>query len=218
MFRCRRWVSSSPSLPVSRCPYVIGLSLVACCPGGTASNVVTYLARADMPLSVAMTAASTLGAVVMTPLLSSLLIGQLVPVDALALLVSTVQVVLLPVVLGYFLNRTFPKAVAAVTPLSALSAVVLIAVICGSVVAQNAAAISSAGPQLLVAVAALHAGGFLLGYGASRASGAPETVSRTNSIEVGMQNSALGAMLAMTHFPAHPLAAVPCAIRRAHTA
>jgi BASS family bile acid:Na+ symporter len=192
--------------------YAIGLCVVGSCPGGTASNVVTYLARADVPLSVAMTTASTLGAVVATPLLTALLLGTLVPVSAAALLASTLQVVLLAVLAGAALNSAFPGAVRRAAPAAALSAVLLIATICGSVIAQNAGAARAAGPRLLAAVAALHAGGFALGYAASKGLGAPETTARTTSIEVGMQNSALGAVLASLHFPAHPLAAVPCAL------
>ena len=202
-------VSKLLSLPLD---LTVGLCLVGACPGGTASNVVTYLANADLPLSVAMTTASTLGAVVATPMLTKLLLGTLVPVDVTALLVSTVQVVLLPVVLGAALNQAFPKVVSKLAPASALSAVLLIAVICGSVISQNAAAVAAAGPRLLLAVATLHSGGFALGYFISKTLGLPEKVARTNSIEVGMQNSALGALLATAHFPANPLAAVPCAI------
>jgi BASS family bile acid:Na+ symporter len=202
-------VSRLLALPLD---FAVGLCIVGACPGGTASNVVTYLAKADLPLSVAMTTASTMGAVIATPVITKLLLGTLVPVDVAALLLSTVQVVLLPVLLGAALNQTFPKQVERLAPLSALSAVLLIAAICGSVIAQNASAVASAGPRLLLAVAILHAGGFALGYGLSKVVGMPEKVARTNSIEVGMQNSALGALLATSHFPGNPLAAVPCAI------
>lgn len=202
-------VSRMANLPLD---FVIGLCIVGSCPGGTASNVVTYLANADVPLSVAMTTASTLGAVVATPLLTQALLGTLIPVDALALLVSTLQVVLLPVVLGAAINSAFPRQVEKLAPISALTAVVLIAVICGATIAQNSAAVLQAGPRLLAAVGVLHLGGFTLGYFMSKALKFPETAARTNSIEVGMQNSALGAVLATAHFPAHPLAAVPCAI------
>uniref|UniRef100_A0A1D2A3A2 Uncharacterized protein n=1 Tax=Auxenochlorella protothecoides TaxID=3075 RepID=A0A1D2A3A2_AUXPR len=202
-------ISRLVSLPLD---HVIGLCLVGSCPGGTASNVVTFLAGADVTLSVAMTAASTLGAVVMTPTMTGLTLGTLVPVDGPALLLSTLQVVLGPVLLGTALNSCFPRAVAAVAPACALSAVAVIALICGRVIAANAAAVLAAGPRLLLAVAALHGLGFALGYFLSRLVGVPERAARTNSIEVGMQNSALGAVLATAHFSAHPLAAVPCAI------
>ena len=174
----------------------VGLCIVGSCPGGSASNVVTYLARADVPLSVAMTTASTLGAVVATPLLTKLLVGTMVPVDALALVASTLQVVLLPVLAGAALNQAFPRQVGRLAPAAALSAVLLIAAICGSVIAANAGAALAAGPRMLGAVAALHAGGFALGYGISRAGlGMPEAVARTNSIEVSVRGEREGGVI-----------------------
>lgn len=202
-------VSRFMGLPL---PFAIGIGLVSCCPGGTASNVVTYLARADVPLSVMMTTASTFLAVVTTPLLTKLLLGQLVAVDAAGLFVSTLQVVLVPVVAGAALNHKFPRVMEALAPFSALLAVLMVALVCASVMAANAAAVLAAGPQLLISVFVLHAGGFALGYGASRAFGLPENAARTNSIEVGMQNSALAAGFAAKHFAAFPLAPVPCVI------
>ena len=189
----------------------IGLCIVGACPGGTASNIVTYLAKADVPLSVAMTTASTLGAVFMTPFLTSMLLGTLVQVDGVGLLLSTLQVVLFPVLLGCTLNQLFPRMVSKITPYSTVSAVLLVACICGRVMASNSVAVMAAGVKLVAGIFALHAGGFFLGYTVSKyAIGVPEKAARTNSIEVGMQNSALGAMLATQHFG--PMAAVPCAI------
>lgn len=210
-------VMPSLAFAISRCASLpldltIGLCIVGACPGGTASNIVTYLAKADVPLSVTMTTASTLGAVFMTPFLTNLLLGTLVPVDAMGLLLSTLQVVLLPVIIGCALNQAFPRFVSKISPLSALSAVFLVAFICGRVMAENSSAVLSAGIPLLASVLALHAGGFLLGYFVSKFLGVKESAARTNSIEVGMQNSALGALLATQHFPMNPYAAVPCAI------
>ncbi|MFM8735029.1 MAG: bile acid:sodium symporter family protein [Pirellulales bacterium] len=193
-------------------PLAVGLILVACCPGGTASNVVTYIARADVALSVVMTACSTLAAVVLTPLLTKLLAGRLVEVDAAALVVSTLQVVVLPVAAGVVLNRALPRAAALVQPAAPVVSVLAIALVVGSVIAQNAAAVRTSGGMLLAAVAAVHGIGFALGYAFSRAFGYDRVVSRTISIEVGMQNSGLGVVLAQRHFPAEPLTAVPCAI------
>jgi bile acid:Na+ symporter, BASS family len=192
-------------------PFAVGLILVGCCPGGTASNVVTYLARANVALSVAMTMVSTFAAVLMTPLLTRLLAGALVEVDAAALLWSTLQVVVLPVAVGVLLNRWAPKLVAASLSISPLIAVVTIALICSSIIGQSAAAIRESAFELLLAVFLLHAGGFGLGYLAARWMGWDMNVSRTISIEVGMQNSGLGVVLARRHF-ADPLTAVPCAI------
>lgn len=192
-------------------PFAVGLILVSCCPGGTASNVVTYLARANVALSVAMTMVSTFAAVVMTPLLTSVLAGALVEVDALALLLSTLQVVVIPVTLGVMLNRWAPRLVSASLSYSPLIAVLTIALICSSIIGQSAAEIRAGALPLLLAVFLLHAGGFALGYLTSRLMGWDVDVARTISIEVGMQNSGLGVVLARRHF-ADPLTAVPCAI------
>lgn len=190
----------------------VGLILVSCCPGGTASNVVTFLAGADVALSVTMTACSTMAAIVMTPLLTKFLAGTLVAVDAWGLFLNTVQVVLLPVLLGVVLNRHAPRFTRAVLPAAPLMSVVFIVLIVASIMGQRAEDIRESGARLLGAVAALHAGGFLLGYWAARVLGQPEVASRTIAIEVGMQNSGLGAVLAKNNFPALPAAVTPCAI------
>lgn len=184
-----------------------GIILVSCCPGGTASNIVTYIARADLALSVLMTTASTFLAVFATPLLTKALVGTLVPVDAWGLFASTVQagtgllvptpsfvpkepltldpclrssaqVVLAPVVLGVLLNRYFPEQVARVAVISPLIASLTVALICASVVGRNAATVMLAGPTLLLSLLFLHSGGFTLGYAASKALGLPERTAR----------------------------------------
>lgn len=189
----------------------VGLILVACCPGGTASNVVTFLARADVPLSVLMTMCTTFAAVVMTPLLTKFLAGAIVPVDAPGLFLSTVQVVLLPLVLGLGLHHYAPKLVTKVLPAAPLVSVIFITLIVASVIGQNAQPIRESGAVLLLAVFLLHAGGFALGYGFAKLFGYDRIVCRTISIEVGMQNSGLGVVLAKKHFPG-TLAPVPCAV------
>ncbi len=192
-------------------PFAVGLILVACCPGGTASNVVTYLARGNVCLSVVMTMCSTFAAVVMTPLLTSLLAGTLVQVDAWGLFVSTFQVVVLPVILGVVANRIAPRLVQRTQLAWPLMSVIIIAMICASIIGASSAAVQAAAPRLLGAVFGLHAGGFALGYIVARVLRYDAIVSRTLSIEVGMQNSGLGVVLARRHF-ADPLTAVPCAI------
>ena len=196
--------------PVAR-PVAVGLILVGCCPGGTASNLVTYLGRANVALSVVLTTASTFLACAMTPLMTKTLAGTLVPVPASGLFASTLQVVLLPVLGGLALKRWFPEAVKKVSPFCPPFAVCTVALVCSSVIGSSSAAIAGAGGALIAAVATLHACGFALGYGAACALGFPEPDRRTVSIEVGMQNSALGVVLATAHF-ADPLVAVPCAI------
>jgi len=192
-------------------PFAVGLILVACCPGGTASNVVTYLARANVCLSVVMTMCSTFAAVAMTPLLTSWLAGTLVKVDAWGLFQSTFQVVVLPVVIGVWLNRLAPRLVQRVQLGLPLVSVIVIAMICASIIGGSASAIQEAALRLLGAVFCLHAGGFALGYLVTRLTVRDRTTARTISIEVGMQNSGLGVVLARRHF-ADPLTAVPCAI------
>ncbi|XP_008226350.1 PREDICTED: probable sodium/metabolite cotransporter BASS1, chloroplastic [Prunus mume] len=191
--------------------YAAGLILVGCCPGGTASNIVTYIARGNVALSVLMTAASTLSAVIMTPFLTAKLAGQYVAVDAAGLLFSTLQVVLLPVLAGAFLNQYFQGLVKFVSPLMPPIAVATVAVLCGNAIAQSSSAILMSGKQVVLAAALLHASGFFFGYVLSRILGIDVSSSRTISIEVGMQNSVLGVVLASQHF-GNPLTAVPCAV------
>jgi BASS family bile acid:Na+ symporter len=192
-------------------PFAVGLILVACCPGGTASNVISFLGRLDVPLSVAMTAASTLLAVIMTPSLTALLAGSRVDVPAAGLLLSTVQVVLLPVAAGMWLNRFAPRVTARLLPVAPLLAVAMITLIVASIIGAGRDAIVDAGGRLLLAVATLHTGGFFFGYLCGRATKAGVRTARTISIEVGMQNSGLGVVLARQNF-ADPLVAIPSAI------
>jgi BASS family bile acid:Na+ symporter len=196
--------------------YAVGLILVGCCPGGTASNVVTYLAGADVALSVLMTMCSTFAAVVMTPMLTQALAGALVPVDGWALLLSTAQVVLLPVLGGVLLHHVAPRLVRFVLPIAPLVSVLVIALICASIIGASASELRTAGPRLLAAVVLLHVGGFGLGYVFAHLAGYGPTIARTVSIEVGMQNSGLGVVLARRHFTdaatGISLAALPCAI------
>jgi BASS family bile acid:Na+ symporter len=176
----------------------VGLILVACCPGGTASNVVTYIARGHVALSVAMTMASTLAAVVLTPLLTGWLAGAYVEIDRWNLLVQMVSVVLVPVVLGTLLNRLFPRAADAVNGVLPLIAIVLVILIVGGIVGGSKAQIMEHAGVLLLATFLLHASGFALGYVLARWLGLGEIEARTISIEVGMQNSGLGSGLAKT--------------------
>jgi BASS family bile acid:Na+ symporter len=192
-------------------PFAVGLILVSCCPGGTASNVISFLGRLDVALSVAMTAGSTMLAVVMTPLLTAWLAGSRIDVPAAGLLLSTVQVVVLPVAAGVALNRWAPRLTAGLLPIAPLAAVAMITLIVASIIGAGRDAILAAAPRLLLAVASLHTGGFFVGYLLSRAGGADVHTARTVSVEVGMQNSGLGVVLARQNF-ADPLVAIPSAI------
>jgi BASS family bile acid:Na+ symporter len=193
-------------------PFAVGLILVSCCPSGTASNVVNFLARSDVPLAVLVTMCSTFGAVLMTPLLTKWLAGSYVEVQAWHLFLDTVQIVLAPVLLGLALHHLFPRLVKAVLPAAPAVSVAAIALICSSVIGQNARNIQQSGGLLLLAVFLLHAGGFFWGYVVSRLLGFDRLTSRTLSVEVGMQNSGLGVALAQKNFPLLPAASVPCAV------
>ena len=176
----------------------VGLILVSCCPGGTASNVVTYLARANLPFSVLMTMFSTLSAIIMTPLLTGWLAGKYVDIDRWNLFLNMVAVVLLPVIAGVLLNRFLPRAVRHVTPWSPLLSVVIIVLIVGGIIGNARGAIIEHAGSLLVVVFLLHAGGFGIGYGLAALFRFKTAFQRTLSIEVGMQNSGLGSSLAKT--------------------
>ncbi|WFL77882.1 bile acid:sodium symporter family protein [Altererythrobacter arenosus] len=174
----------------------VGLILVACCPGGTASNVVTYLARANLALSVTMTLASTMIAIIATPLLTGWLAGVFVEIDRWALFRGMVTVVLLPVIAGVLLNRLFPTTTARIATISPLASVIGVVLIVGGIIAQSKTLIIEHAGVLLVALFLLHATGFALGYLITRWLGFAEAEARTCSIEVGMQNSGLGSTLA----------------------
>ncbi|HOW58378.1 MAG TPA: bile acid:sodium symporter family protein [Candidatus Omnitrophota bacterium] len=191
--------------------FAVGLILVSCCPGGTASNVVNYLAQSDVPLSVTMTAISTILGVVITPLLTALLAGSRIEVNAWGLLADCFCVVIFPVALGIGLNRYAPRFTQKIVPAAPFAAVVFITLIVASIIGAGRDMILRSGPSLLGAVFSLHAGGFFLGYLFSKWMTHHEIVSRTISVEVGMQNSGLGAVLARNNFT-DPATAIPSAI------
>lgn len=189
--------------------FAVGLILVASCPGGMASNMISFLARANLALSVVLTMASTMMAFIATPLWTSALAGQYVPVDALGLCKSTLQAVVAPVVIGVLCNWKFPRTVAQISPFGPAVAVLALSLITGGIVAASAHQIAANFGKLVLATFALHVFGFAFGYLVPRLLKYPEQVSRTVSIEVGMQNGGMAAMLARLHFTSQPLAAVP---------
>jgi len=187
-----------------------GVILVGCCPGGTASNVMTYLSKGDVALSVACTSVTTLLAPIVTPFLVWFFASQYLPVDAMSMFVSILKVILVPLALGFILQKLMPDLVKAAVPMLPLVSVIGIVLIVAAVVAVNKVAIAQSG-ALIFAVVVLHNGfGLVLGYFAARAAGLSLAKRKAISIEVGMQNSGLGAALANAHFS--PLAAVPSAV------
>lgn len=190
----------------------LGVILVGCCPGGTASNVICYLANGDIALSVAMTGVSTLLAPLVTPALVYILAGEEVNVDVIGMFLSIVEVVIIPILLGFIVNRYLGRFTEKVTPLLPLVSTIAIAVIIGIVVSHNSANILSCSLLVGVAVILHNILGLVLGYMAGRMMGLPHSKRTAIAIEVGMQNSGLATSLAATHFAMYPLAAVPGAI------
>ena len=193
-------------------PLAVGLILVGCCPGGTASNVVALIARADVALSVVMTSLSTLAAVLFTPRLTELLASQYVPVNGWLLLLRVLQVVLVPVACGVLLKQGLPSLARRVEPVMPPISVLAIVMIVSSVVGSQRQLLLDQGLLLLLACLMLHAGGFGLGLFIARLMGESVAAQRTISIEVGMQNSGLAVVLARSGGFVSPLTALPGAI------
>ena len=205
------------NLPID---FVIGLVLVACCPGGAASNVVCFIAKTHVALSVSLTTCSTLLAVLLTPFLTTWwvesiameLTGLAIEVDTLGLLLKTLKVVILPVLIGVLLNHYFHRQVKTIEAYTPFIAVLSIVFIVDFILAAKKSAILEMGPELIYAVLLLHLCGFLLGYVLSRLFQFSERDAQTVSIEVGMQNSGLATELARNNFSSYGLATVPGAI------
>lgn len=190
----------------------VGVILVGTCPGGTSSNVMTYLSKGDVALSVGMTAVSTVLAPFLTPLLTYLYVGETVDVNMLSMFLSIVQVVIVPILLGFVINHYFSRfAEKAVDVLPLVSTLAIVAIV-GAVVSANAAKIMTCGLLVLGVVILHNVTGYALGYGAARLLGMTSTKCRAVSIEVGMQNSGLATSLATVHFAQYPLATIPGAV------
>lgn len=178
----------------------LGLCLVGCSPGGTASNLVSLIAKADVALSVLLTSCSTILASLVTPLLVKLLVGSTIEVSGWSLCEATAQVVLFPVMFGMFVNAKAPNLASRVSRFTPFASVLLVSLICGGVVAQNSAMFldsSTLIPRIVGSVLSLHCIGFLAGYLLPKVGlGFSEMTCRTISIETGMQNSALAVVLA----------------------
>ena len=190
----------------------LGVVLVGCCPGGTASNVITYLAKGDLALSVGMTGVSTLLAPLLTPFLTWLLVGQHVDVDMVSMFLSILWVVILPIVAGLLFRSLLPKftesAVAYLPALSSLAIAFIVAII----VSANSAKLMVGGWLIILVVMLHNLCGLLLGYGIARVLGLELKKRVAVSIEVGMQNSGLASSLATLHFAAYPMATIPGAL------
>ncbi len=188
----------------------VGVILVGCCPSGTASNVMVFLARGDVALAVAIASVSTLLAPIVTPLLILLLASKWVDINIWSLFVSIIQVVIIPLALGFIVKKFFGKQAEAGAKALPLVSVVAIVMIVSGVVAGSQAKLATAGPIIFAVVVLHNVLGFLLGFFFARLCGMDLAKQKAVAMEVGMQNSGLGVAIATAHFS--PLAAVPSAI------
>ena len=190
----------------------LGVILVGCCPGGTASNVITYLAKGDLALSVGMTATSTLLAPLLTPLLVWLIAGTMVDVDTLGMLQSIVYVVIAPIIAGLLCQRFLPRLTKGLVPYLPAFSTVVICLVVGIVVSHNATRLLVGGFVVVIAVMLHNLLGLLIGFLTGRLLRLSRPKCVALSVEVGMQNSGLASSLAVLHFSAYPLAAIPGAV------
>lgn len=187
-----------------------GLILVGACPSGTASNVMTFIAKGDTALSVTVSSFNTILAPVLTPFIFLYLAGTMIPIQAGALLVDILKIVLLPVFAGIMLRMLASSFVDAFSKAIPAVSVIAIIMIIAAVVALNAAKLVTVAGIAFLAVILHNAIGLFLGYGASRGVGMSEGKARAISFEIGMENSGLAVALAMAHLD--PMAAIPGAI------
>ena len=190
----------------------LGVVLVGCCPGGTASNVITYLAKGDLALSVGMTGVSTLLAPLLTPLLTWALAGKSVDVNVASMFLSILWVVIMPIVAGLIAKWLWPRFTARATDYLPAFSSVAIAFIVGVVISANAGKLMAGGLLIVVVVVLHNVCGLGLGFVIASLLRLSEPKKRAIAIEVGMQNSGLASSLAALHFAAYPLATVPGAI------
>jgi BASS family bile acid:Na+ symporter len=185
----------------------VGVILVASCPGGMASNMISYLARANVALSVVLTLCSTMLAFFFTPMWTGALAGKYVPVDKWEMCLSALKLTVGPVVVGVLIRWRLPRTANRIGICGPTVAVLAFTLVTGGIVAASAEAIASNFGTLAAAAFLLHVIGFAVGYALTKLLRYPESVARTVSIEVGMQNGGMAAALAREHFPTMPLAA-----------
>ena len=191
---------------------MVGVVLVGTSPGGTASNVITYMAGGDVALSVAMTTVSTLLAPILTPALTYLLIRQTISFDPVNMFISILQVVLLPIIVGLIVKAILKEKASFVEDYMPAVSTISIACIVGGVIGANSAKIINSLGVIVIVVILHNLLGYALGYLVAKMTGMDRKKSITLAIEVGMQNSGLAASLAASQFATMPLAAVPAAL------
>jgi len=190
--------------------FIAGVVLLGCCPGGTASNVISYLAKGDVALSIVLTSVSTLISFIMTPLLTWLYIGQSIDVDVHGMVISILQIVIFPVATGIIINTVLSSRIEKIRHLFPLISVLTIVFIIAIIMALNREMVLSAGILLMSVVVLHNLLGLASGYGLAKLLGLSEIEARTIGIEVGMQNSGLSVALSIKYFTA--TAALPGAL------
>ena len=190
----------------------IGVILVGTCPGGTSSNVMTYLSRGDVALSVGMTSVSTILAPFLTPLLTYLFAGAKVDVNMASMFLSIVKVVIVPIAAGFVINHFFSRITQQIVEILPLISTTAIVAIVAAVVSANSAKLLTSGLLIVAVVICHNVCGYLLGYGIGKVLKLDMAKCRAISIEGGMQTSGLATSLAATHFAQYPLATIPGAV------
>ena len=191
---------------------LVGVVLVGTCPGGTSSNVITYLSGGDTALSVGMTSINTLLAPFLTPALTYLYLRTTVSVDVKSMFLSIIQVVLIPIGLGLLINRFFGRFTQRITDFLPTVSVTAICLIVAAVVSHNSDKILSAGPVIFAVVILHNLLGYLCGYLVAALFKMDLPRKKAVAIEIGMQNSGLASTLAGSAFPNLAMATVPGAI------
>ncbi|MBR6298305.1 MAG: bile acid:sodium symporter family protein [Candidatus Gastranaerophilales bacterium] len=189
-----------------------GVVLVGTCPGGTSSNVITYLSKGDIALSVCMTGVNTLLSVVLTPLITYFILKTTIEVNLLNMFLSIVNVILIPIILGFIFNKFFNKFTKKILNFLPVLSLIAICMIVACVVSHNAEKIHTCGFIILSVVILHNALGYILGFLMGKILKMPNNKIKAFSVEIGMQNSGLATSLASTAFPLLPLATVPGAI------
>ena len=189
-----------------------GVVLVGTCPGGTASNVITYFSKGDVALSVGMTSVNTLLAPVLTPAITFLLLRTAVSVDIVSMFLTIIEVIIVPIGLGFVINKFFGKFTAKASKFLTVVSTIAICMIISSVVAHNSEKILTTGAIVFVVVILHNLLGYGCGFGLGKLLKLPPSKTKALSIEIGMQNSGLATSLAGSAFPGLAMATVPGAI------
>lgn len=189
-----------------------GVILVGTCPGGTSSNVITYLSKGDVALSVGMTSVNTLLAPLLTPAITYLLLRTTVTVDPVSMFLSIIKVVIIPIALGFIINKLFGKVTQKLVKVLPTISVIAICLIVAAVVSHNSEKIMTTGLVVFAVVILHNLLGYACGFGIGRLLHMSVPKTKALSIEIGMQNSGLATSLAGTAFPDLAMATVPGAI------